>query len=61
MKHHYIMLAWMNYEAVCRMGAICAEQELHRVLGRRNVKGYKMISVDDEPIGGWEEKEWQFI
>ena len=61
MKHHYIVYAWMRFDAVCKMGAICSEEELPAILGRRNVKGYKMISVDDIPKSGWSDREWTLL
>ena len=61
MKHHYIVYARMKYNAVCRFGAVCAEDELHAVLTRKNIIGYKLISVDDDEIGGWKEKDWIMI
>lgn len=61
MKHHYIVYALMTYDAVCRMGAICAEGELRPTLARKGVKSYKLISLDDEEMDGWEEKDWTII
>ena len=61
MKHHYIMYVWTSYDAVCRMGSICAEQDLHAALKRKRVKAYKLISVDDEPVSDGRASEWQHI
>jgi hypothetical protein len=61
MKHHYIVYARMKYDAVCRFGAICAEEDFHAVLTRKNIVGYKLISVDDIEINGWNEKDWIMI
>ena len=58
MKHHYIVYAMMKYDAVCRFGAVCTEDELRSVLKRKNIVGYKLISVDDEQMDGWKEKDW---
>jgi hypothetical protein len=51
----------MAYEAVCKMGAVCAEEELHKILKRRNVKGYKVIALDDEAVANWEDKDWIYV
>jgi hypothetical protein len=61
MRHHYVIYAWMKYDAVCKMGAICIEQDLHSMLSKRDVKGYKVISVDDEPVAGWNDTEWRLL
>ena len=61
MKHHYIVLAWLKIDAICRIGAQCAENELHTILKRKNVKGYKLISVDDVLVEGWADTEWELI
>ena len=61
MTHHYIVYAWMKFDAVCRMGTICAEEDLHPFLLRKNVKGYKLISVDDDVVNEWEKQEWKLL
>jgi non-ribosomal peptide synthetase component E (peptide arylation enzyme) len=61
MKHHYIVYAWLKFDAVCRMGAVCAQEELRPYLLRKNVKGYKLISVDDEVVGEWDKQEWELL
>ena len=61
MKHHYIVFAWMKFDAVCRMGAICEEAELARFLVWKDVKRYKMISVDDEVVDNWKDQEWTLL
>jgi hypothetical protein len=48
----------MTYDAVCRIGALCAEHELQGILTRKGAKGYKLISVDDVTVDGWEDKDW---
>ena len=62
MKHHYIVFAWMKFDAVCRMGTQCGnEDELRKFLHRKNVKGYKLISVDDDEMSGWSDKDWTLL
>ena len=58
MKRHYIVYALTKYDAVCRYGAVCADEELHALLRRKNIKAYKRISVDGEEAPGWREAEW---
>ncbi|MCL1805991.1 MAG: hypothetical protein FWG28_08370 [Clostridiales bacterium] len=61
MKHHYIVYARMKYNAVCRFGTVCAEEDFHAVLARKNIVGYKMISIDDEEVSDWKEKDWTML
>lgn len=63
-KHHYIVSAIIAVhpnECMCPMGAVCEEGELNGILKNQGVRRYKMKSVDDEPIAGWEEKDWTMI
>ena len=61
MKHHYRLYVWMKYDALCKMGVVCAESELHRILSRRNVKCYKLMNIDDDPMENWENSDWKDV
>ena len=61
MKHHYIVYAWMKFDAVCKMGTVCEKEKLEPFLVWKNVKGYKLISVDDEAVDHWSEQDWTLL
>ena len=64
MKKHYVVQAIMKhwkYEFQCPMGAFCTEEELGAILKGKGVKSYKVKTVDDEPVAGWEKTEWVLV
>ena len=63
-KQHYIVQAIMAVhpnDCLCPVGAVCAEDELNGILKSHGVKGYKIKSIDDEPVTDWENKDWVMI
>ncbi|MCL1805403.1 MAG: hypothetical protein FWG28_05320 [Clostridiales bacterium] len=64
MKQHFIVQAIMTVhpkDCLVPVGAVCTREELHGVLKTQNVKGYKMKSIDDEPVADWEKADWVMI
>ena len=45
-----------NY--LCPIGAICTEEELGAYLRSQGAKGYKIKTIDNEPVAGWEDGDW---